>query len=324
MIDIKALQKKHSFTTLSSYKEEILVIPTGFPNIDYMTGIGGLPRGRYVELYGAESVGKSTFASYVVASAQKQGTVLWLDFEASTEVHRMTSLGVSASTLLFSRPKSMEEGFELARAISDTGSCSLIVMDSVGAMIPSSSLDRKPGDQKPGEHSRILSQCMPYLLGSMAQNQVCVLLINQTRSVIPSGVMTMVRETTPGGRAMKFYAHMRLRMRTLKTKKDGRADTQVYGSRLVNIRVEKSKVGQAYRETELDYYFDQGFDKLAALIRFLKDRGMIGRTGKIDEALTNGRPLRGTEAFLSELQSDPEVLALVSNYIRENTTPDIQ
>ena len=273
------------------------VIPTGSLGLDVALGIGGLPRGRIIEIYGPESSGKTSLCLHVIAEAQKRGGIAaFIDAEHALDVVYARNLGVNVDELLVSQPDTGEQALEIGDMLVRSGAIDLIVVDSVAALVPRAEIEGEMGDSHIGLQARLMSQALRKLAGNVSRSNTMIIFINQLREKI--GVMFGSPETTPGGRALKFYASVRLDIRKIENLKDG---TEVVGSR-VRVKVVKSKVSAPFRQTEFDIQYGHGISKEGSLLDTAVDLGIVSKSGSwyLFEGDQIGQGRENTKAFLAE------------------------
>ncbi len=269
-------------------KSQVDVIPTGALPLDIAIGIGGIPRGRVVEIYGPESSGKTTLTLHMVANAQKQGGVAaFIDAEHAMDPAYAKKLGVDIDNLLISQPDSGEQALEITETLVRSGAVDIIVIDSVAALVPRSEIEGDMGDASMGMQARLMSQALRKLTGTLSKSRTSLIFINQLRQKI--GVMFGNPETTPGGLALKFYASLRLDIRRIEAVKSGDV---VVGSR-VRVKVVKNKVAPPFRQAEFEMIYGEGVSREGCLLDVGVEAGILEKTGSWylwkDERLGQGR-----------------------------------
>ncbi len=254
--------------------EDIPIISTSSLGIDAALGVGGVPRGRIIEIYGPESSGKTTLALHVVAEAQKAGGIAaYIDAEHALDAKYAERLGVNINDMLVSQPDNGEQGLEIAEALVRSGAVDVMVIDSVAALTPRAELEGDMGDSLPGLQARLMSQALRKLTAVVARSNTCLIFINQIREKI--GVMFGSPETTTGGRALKFYSTVRLDIRRIGAIKDG---DQVVGNR-TKVKVAKNKVAPPFRECEFDIMYGEGISKLGEIIDLGVENKIVEKAG---------------------------------------------
>ncbi|MBE1611146.1 recombinase RecA [Actinopolymorpha pittospori] len=252
----------------------IEVIPTGAIALDVALGIGGMPRGRVVEIYGPESSGKSTLALHAVANAQKAGGVAgFIDAEHALDPEYAKNLGVDTDALLVSQPDNGEQALEIADMLIRSGALDVVVIDSVAALVPRAEIEGEMGDSHVGLQARLMSQALRKLTGVISSSKTTAIFINQLREKV--GVMFGSPETTTGGKALKFYASVRLDVRRIETLKDGQ---DAVGSR-VRVKVVKNKLAPPFRQAEFDMLFGEGVSREGSLIDLGVEHGLVRKAG---------------------------------------------
>ena len=288
-------------------------IPTGSVALDIALGVGGVPKGRIIEVYGPESSGKTTLSLHLVAEAQKLGGICaFVDAEHALDPEYAKNLGVDIDSLLVSQPSTGEEALEITDGLVRSGAIAMIVIDSVAALVPKAEIEGEMGDSHMGLQARMMSQAMRKLSGSVSKSGCVIVFINQLREKI--GVMFGNPETTPGGKALKFYASVRLDVRRVETLKQG---TDMVGNR-VKVKVVKNKVAPPFRQAEFDIMFGTGISKSGGILDMGIELGIANKSGSW---FTYGdtRIGQGRENAKSYLDEHPEVMAEMETKIRQLT-----
>ena len=281
--------------------EHVDVIPTGSIGLNAALGVGGLPRGRIIEIFGPESSGKTTLAIHVIAEAQKQGGIAaFIDAEHAFDRFYAAHLGVDVDNLLISQPDNGEQALEIADQLIRSSAIDVIVIDSVAALTPKSEIEGDMGDNKVGLHARLLSQALRKVTATISKTNTCCIFINQLREKI--GVMFGNPETTTGGNALKFYASVRLDIRRVTTLKDG---DQAIGNH-VRVKVVKNKVSPPFRKAEFEILFGEGISKYGELVDLGVDNGIIRKSGSWF-SYEGSKLAQGRDATKALLQDNPEL-----------------
>ena len=258
----------------SREKVDVPAIPTGSLSLDAALGVGGMPRGRVVEIFGPESSGKTTLALHVIAEAQRRGGMAaFIDAEHALDAAYAGKLGVDIDNLLVSQPDSGEQALEIAEVLIRSGAVDVLVVDSVAALVPRSELEGEMGDAQMGLQARLMSQALRKLTSIVAKSKTCLIFINQLREKI--GVMFGNPETTTGGRALKFYASVRMEIRRTENIKVGE---EIKGMR-ARVKVVKNKLAPPFRDAEVDIYYGHGISKAASTLDVAALHGIVQRTG---------------------------------------------
>jgi recombination protein RecA len=291
---------------------EVEAIPTGSLGLDIALGIGGLPRGRVVEIYGPESSGKTTLALHVVAEAQKKGGVCaFVDAEHALDTVYARKLGVDLENLLISQPDTGEQALEIADTLVRSGAIDVLVVDSVAALTPKAELEGEMGDSLPGLQARLMSQALRKLTGSISKSRCMVIFINQIRMKI--GVMFGSPETTSGGNALKFYASVRLDIRRIGAIKER---DEVIGNQ-TRVKVVKNKVAPPFKQIEFDIMYGEGVSKMGELIDLGVKAGIVEKSGSWF-SFDSERIGQGRENAKTYLKENPATAARIEQAIRQN------
>ena len=278
------------------------VVPTGAISMDLALGVGGMPRGRIIEIYGGESSGKTTLSLHVIAEAQKKGgACAFVDAEHAMDPDYARRIGVNTDDLLISQPDSGEQALQIVETLVKTGSIDVIVVDSVAALTPQREIEGEIGDQHIGLQARMMSQAMRKLTGMMSRTKTIVIFINQTRMKV--GMVFGNPETTPGGMALKFYASVRINLTRTAQIKSG---DEIIGNR-VKAKVVKNKVAAPFRTAEFDIYYNEGVSKAGDALRTGLNYGLVKQAGAFFSF--DGEKIgQGTEAAKTWFREHPEVI----------------
>ena len=312
---IAKIEKDYGKGTIMRLGDDISVnveaLSTGSLSLDLALGIGGIPRGRIIEIYGPEASGKTTLALHVVASAQKAGgEAAYIDVEHALEPAYARALGVDIDSLLISQPDTGEQALDIAESLVRSGAIDVLVIDSVAALIPRVELEGEVGDTVVGALARLMSQAMRRLAGAISKNNCTVIFINQLRQKI--GVMYGNPETTPGGLALKYYASVRIDVRRVETLK---VNNEMVGNR-TKAKVVKNKVAPPFREAEFDIMYGEGISKVGEIVDLGVKLEIIDKAGAW--FTVNGQRVQGRDAVKEYLLSNPDVCDAVENEIRAN------
>jgi recombination protein RecA len=294
-------------------KIEVSVIPTGSLSLDIATGIGGIPRGRITEIYGAEASGKTTLALHMVAEAQKQGGVAaFIDAEHALDLNYAQKLGVNIEDLLVSQPDTGEQALEIAEVLARSGAVDIIVIDSVAALVPKAEIEGEMEDQQVGLQARLMSKAMRKLTSAISKSNTAVVFINQTRMKIGTFSYGGPPETTPGGMALKFFASLRLEIKKIASIKEGQ---EPLGHR-VKVKVVKNKLAPPFKEVEFDIYFGEGISKEAELVDLGVEMEVIEKSGSWF-SYQGERLGQGKENVRKLLKENKQLALEIENRIRE-------
>ncbi|WP_087094278.1 recombinase RecA [Levilactobacillus brevis] len=289
---------------------EVETVPSGSLALDVALGVGGYPRGRIVEIYGPESSGKTTVALHAVAEVQKRGgTAAYIDAENALDPAYATALGVNIDDLLLSQPDTGEQGLQIADALISSGAIDIVVVDSVAALVPRAEIEGEMGDAHVGLQARLMSQALRKLSGTINKTKTIALFINQIREKV--GVMFGNPETTPGGRALKFYATVRLEVRRAEQIKDG---TDVIGNR-TRIKVVKNKVAPPFKRAEVDIMYGQGISQTGELLDVAVEKDIVDKSGSW-YSYGEDRIGQGRENAKQYLADHPDMMAEVNQRVR--------
>ncbi|MDZ7330914.1 MAG: recombinase RecA [candidate division KSB1 bacterium] len=292
-------------------QERVKIIPTGSISLDAALGIGGVPRGRIIEIFGPESSGKTTLALHIIAEAQKAGGLAaFIDAEHALDANYSKNLGVDIDNLLISQPDTGEQALEITETLVRSGAIDVIVIDSVAALVPRAEIEGEMGDAQMGLQARLMSQAMRKLSGAISKSNTCVIFINQIREKI--GVMFGSPETTTGGRALKFYASVRIDIRKTASIKEGE---EIVGNR-TKVKIVKNKMAPPFREAEFDIMYGTGISKEGDIIDVAVNHGIIEKSGTWfsygEERLGQGR--ENVKRFLIE---NPDLYKEIETKVRK-------
>jgi recombination protein RecA len=288
----------------------VSVIPSGCLDIDIALGVGGFPRGRVVEIYGPESSGKTTVALHVIAEAQKLGgTAAFIDAEHALDPTYARNLGVNLDELYVSQPDTGEQALEIAEALVRSGAVDVVVIDSVAALVPKAEIEGEMGDSHVGLQARLMSQALRKLSGAISKSKTVAIFINQIREKV--GVMFGNPEVTPGGRALKFYASVRLDVRRIETLKQG---NDMIGNR-TRVKVVKNKIAPPFKQAEFDIMYGEGISREGSILDTGTELDIISKSGAW-YSLDSERLGQGRENAKQYLRDNPEIAARIEAQIR--------
>jgi recombination protein RecA len=292
-------------------KIDVPVISTGCLSLDFALGVGGVPRGRVVEIFGPESGGKTTLALHIVAEAQKMnGLAAFIDAEHALDIAYARKIGVNTDDLLISQPDTGEQALEIAETLVRSGALDVLVVDSVAALVPRAELEGEMGDAQMGLQARLMSQALRKLTGSISKSKTTVIFINQLRMKI--GIFFGNPETTTGGNALKFYASMRIDIRKVSPIKQGQ---DVVGMR-VRVKVVKNKVAPPFREAEFDIVFGEGISREGDILDLAADKGIIEKSGTW-YSYKGERLGQGRDNAKAALKENADLMAEIGTAVRE-------
>jgi recombination protein RecA len=294
-----------------SVAAKVEVIPTGALSLDFALGIGGIPRGRVIEIYGPEASGKTTVALHILAEAQRRGgSVAFIDAEHALDAVYARKLGVDIDNLLISQPDHGEQALEIADTLVRSGALDVVVIDSVAALVPKAEIEGEMGDQHMGLQARLMSQALRKLTATVSKSHTALIFINQIRMKI--GVMFGSPETTTGGNALKFYSSVRLDIRRISAIKVG---AEVIGSR-TRIRVVKNKVAPPFKEAEFDILYGKGISRIHDIIDLGAEQGILEKSGAWF-SYGSDRIGQGREKVAEYLEANPSLMLEIEAKIRE-------
>lgn len=319
-LTLDKLEKSYGKGTIMKLGESVVeateVIPTGSLGLDIALGVGGLPKGRIIEIYGPESSGKTTLAIHAIAESQKKGGIAaFIDAEHAFDRFYAKKLGVDVENLLISQPDNGEQALEIADNLIRSGAIDILVIDSVAALVPKAEIEGEMGDSKMGLHARLMSQALRKLTGTISKTGCCCIFINQLRDKI--GVMFGNPETTTGGNALKFYASVRLDVRRISQIKD---TDEVSGNR-VKVKIVKNKVAPPFRIAEFDIMFGEGISKAGEIIDLGVEHNIIKKAGSWF-SYGETRLGQGRDAVKQLILDNPELMDELESRIKTEVTGD--
>ncbi len=318
----KNIEKKYGKGSIMKMGEaprvSVSAIPTGAINLDIALGIGGIPRGRVIEIYGPESSGKTTLALHMIAEDQKQGNMCaFIDAEHAMDADYARNLGVDIDNLILSQPDTGEQGLDIAESLVRSGAVDLIVIDSVAALVPRAEIEGEMGDSHVGLQARLMSQALRRLTGVIAKSNTTVVFINQLREKV--GVMFGSPETTTGGRALKFYSSVRLDIRRIKTITEG--DNSI-GSR-TRVKVVKNKVAPPFKVVEFDIMYGTGISKSGVILDTAVEMDIVDKAGSWFSY--DGEKLgQGRENVKTYLEENQDIMNEIEGKIRATLAPELK
>ncbi|ACM19475.1 recombinase A [Geotalea daltonii FRC-32] len=294
---------------------DVAAIPTGSLSLDIALGVGGVPRGRIIEIYGPESSGKTTLALHIVAEAQKtEGIAAFIDAEHALDIGYARKLGVKTDDLLVSQPDTGEQALEITETLVRSGAIDVLVIDSVAALVPKAEIEGEMGDSHMGLQARLMSQALRKLTAIISKSNCCVIFINQIRMKI--GVMFGNPETTTGGNALKFYASVRMDIRKIASLKQG---NDVIGSR-TKVKVVKNKVAPPFKEVEFDILYGEGISREGDILDLAVEKGIVDKSGAWF-SYGKERIGQGRENSRIYLKQNPEICAEIKEKLAQQTVP---
>jgi recombination protein RecA len=319
-LTLDKLEKSYGKGTIMKLGDSVIepteVISTGSLGLDIALGVGGLPKGRVIEIYGPESSGKTTLAIHAIAESQKNGGIAaFIDAEHAFDRFYAKKLGVDVENLLISQPDNGEQALEIADNLIRSGAIDILVIDSVAALVPKAEIEGEMGDSKMGLHARLMSQALRKLTGTISKTGCCCIFINQLRDKI--GVMFGNPETTTGGNALKFYASVRLDVRRISQIKDS---DEVSGNR-VKVKIVKNKVAPPFRVAEFDIMFGEGISKAGEIIDLGVEHNIIKKAGSWF-SYGETRLGQGRDAVKQLILDNPELMEELEAKIKETVTGD--
>jgi recombination protein RecA len=299
----------------SRAKLQVNTISTGIISLDIALGVGGVPRGRVVEIFGPESSGKTTVALHILAEAQKNGgTAAFIDAEHALDPNYAQKLGVEVDNLLVSQPDTGEQALEIAEALVRSGAVDVVVIDSVAALVPRAEIEGDMGDSHVGLQARLMSQALRKLTGAISKSHTICIFINQIREKV--GIMFGNPETTSGGRALKFYSSIRMDVRKIETLKQG---TEMIGNR-TRVKIVKNKIAPPFKQAEFDIIYGEGVSKEASLIELAVEHDIINKSGTWF-SYNESRLGQGKENVRQYLKENPQITVEIESKIKDIIMP---